>query len=162
MMCSDMGRVLPVIKIFKKKRSVLRIVVQVPLHKQRRISHAIRRYTVRSAGGMSDIDNHAMMSESSVRWTICQRWRCMRVARIARIKTSKLYMCVWGEGGVVSRNLQQKLEVHTLRGGSKIGTECTQHQWFYHVARQCLRTSESGSTSTGARTFMAERTFVKS
>jgi hypothetical protein len=80
----------------------------------------------------------------------------MRVARIARTKTSKL--CVFG--GVVSMNLQQKLEAHTLRGGSKIGTECTQHQWFYHVERYCLRTSESGSTSTGARTFMAERTFV--
>jgi hypothetical protein len=72
-----------------------------------------------------------------------------------------VYVCLGG-GGVVSRNLQPKLEVHTLRGGSKIGTECTQHQWFHHVARQCLRTSESGSTSTGARTFMAERTFVKS
>jgi hypothetical protein len=82
-----MDSVLLDIEIIKKRKSALEVVAQVPFHKRNRIRHATRHYTIQFIGDMFDIGMHTTMLEPSTCWSICQRWRCIRVARIARIKT---------------------------------------------------------------------------
>lgn len=53
---------------------------------------------------MSDMGIDTRASNSCTVLSICQRWRCIRVARIARIKTSKL--CE----GIFSKNPRKKMK----------------------------------------------------
>ncbi|KAG2038799.1 hypothetical protein BDR03DRAFT_282399 [Suillus americanus] len=69
--------------------------VQASIHERHRISHwIVRHYAVEFTDDMSDIGIYIRAPEPCGCWLICQRWRCMRVARIARIMNWKLYVGV--------------------------------------------------------------------
>lgn len=68
-------------KLYQIHRHQLSRTVQASLQEQYQISHMIRHH----AGAMSDIGICTRASRLCASRFACQRWRCMRVARIARI-----------------------------------------------------------------------------
>jgi len=90
-----------------------------------RTSHKISHQAVKLRYDMSDIGIPTKAPEPCAYWFTSQRWRCMRVARIARIMNWKLH------GFIVSMNTQQDVGVHTHTTRHGRNTRHAKHQQLY-------------------------------